>query len=430
MTRRKPPAPTWEQRVGLSPHAVLAYERPDKKHVVYLRWWVKGDNTHCQSLKFAVRRPDGTIDDALAAKAYARAAEKYEILSGLKLEAGRPTPKRLLTIGETWAVLSDAKTGRYPTHSKYRKLIEKALTDAARILGPGTAWAHFTRDHLRTLTRTKAGEVIARGGVGFHDAEDTGSAILTVIRGLQEEGKVPGGVDVPYGHAWHKELRRYVEEMTGAAIPEPQRPRHTLAEIVALFGACWTVDPRLGLIFALGAELRAGQVERAMRSALDVDAGTFVTPQRGKKQAPTLELTEGQQAAVRRALTGYLRDVEATGEDYYLFPQGRLVVADGEPRATVARHLHASPVDASTCVDWFHAAETLAGITPVKGRGFYGARRGLTDAFADLDASTDVLQQAFGWADRRMADSVYRDRSRLKARGDSAVMRAKIRGEK
>lgn len=431
MARPKAPAPKWEQHVGLDPYVVVVYERPERKNRIYIRWW-RGDNWEVRSLRFTIRRADGSIDEALAAKAYTKAGEKYEVLSGQKLEAASGKRARLLTIGETWAVLSDPETGRYPTAGKYQKVIRKALEDAARILGADVAWAHFTRDALRKLTRQKASEVMTRGGVGFHDAEDLGSAILTIIRGLQQEGKVPDDVAVPSGHGWHEELRRFVEEKRGAAIPEPQRPRHALADVLKLFAACWARDPRLGLLYSLGAELRAGQVERARRSAIDLTAGTFAAPKKGKKGAPLMELTPGQRAAVERALTGYLCLLEADylveGIDYYLFPAGRLSAIDGEKRAT-ARHRAKGHVTARTFIDWFHDAERSAGITPVRGRAFYGTRRGLTDAFADLDASEDVLQQAFGWSDRRMADDVYRDRERLKARSESAVLRARIRGE-
>lgn len=431
MPRRKAPAPAWSQRVGLDPYAVVVYERPERKRVVYLRWW-KGDNWQVHSLRFRIRRADGTIDEALAAKAYTKAGEKYEILSGQKLEAVQGKKVRLLTIGETWPVLSDPETGRYPTPGTYQKVIKKALEDAARILGTDVAWAHFRRDALRKLTRQKATEVMSRGGVGFHDAEDLGSAILTILRGLQEEQRVPDDIPVPVGKGWHAELRRFVEETRGAAIPEPQRPRHALADIRKLFDACWARDGRLGLLYSLGAELRAGQMERAKRSALDLAANTFAAPKRGKKGAPKLELTPGQRAAVARALAGYLRELEAgyqaDGADYYLFPQGRLSVVDGEPRA-VARHRRVGHITQRTAIDWFHDAERAVGILPMKGRAFYGSRRGLLDAFADAEASEEVLQEAFGWGDRRMADTVYRDRERLKARTDSATLRARIRGE-
>ena len=80
-----------------------------------------------------------------------------------------------------------------------------------------------------------------------------------------------------------------------------------------LLEASYQVDPRLRLLLALGAELRAGQVRRSKRKQLDLEAAdpVFTVRTKGKKGAVEY-LTEGQVRAVRAALsTGYLRDLEA-----------------------------------------------------------------------------------------------------------------------
>lgn len=100
--------------------------------------------------------------------------------------------------------------------------------------------------------------------------------------------------------------------------------------------ALLTIDPRTELAVELGAELRLGQVLRAMRSDFD-PTSTALAPYgklrvrgRGKKAGETVVLTAEQRAALDRSLAGYLSELEAQYDpehkktDYCLFVAGVL----------------------------------------------------------------------------------------------------------
>jgi hypothetical protein len=98
-----------------------------------------------------------------------------------------------------------------------------------------------------------------------------------------------------------------------------------------LLEVSWSVDPRLGLVLALGIELRGGQVVRGLSSDLDLEKDRLMIYGAGKKKGTLVKLTKGQRAAVDRAMhpeTGYLRELEAAYQaksiaDYTLIPAGQ-----------------------------------------------------------------------------------------------------------
>ncbi len=104
---------------------------------------------------------------------------------------------------------------------------------------------------------------------------------------------------------------------------------------------------RLDLLLKLGAELRLGQVARAWRSDIDLDAETFLVRSFGKKRGEVVKLTGGQTLAVCVALSGYLAELEQSGMDYRLFPSGhtpwRAVRQPPRNRATPPRQANRSP---------------------------------------------------------------------------------------
>jgi integrase len=204
----------------------------------------------------------------------------------------------------------------------------------------------------------------------------------------------------------------------------------------AILAHAGAVDPRLALVLALGAELRIGQVRRARRQDLSLEAGTFVVHGRGKKGGETIDLTAGQLVVVREALaTGYLRDVEAAYQahaldDYRLFPQGQMPGGrSGAPVATVARHADAQPLDERTLIVWFREAEALAGVESQRGRAFYGLRRQAVDAAKEGGISREGLQHLGGWSDSQVPDRIYADQESKVHRAEAAQVRARIRGE-
>jgi integrase len=168
------------------------------------------------------------------------------------------------------------------------------------------------------LWRRRHAELTDKGDVGARGAEVTVSRLLTIAEWLRSEELIDELACRPW-----KDGKAKMREEAGA--PDPQRPRHTLAEARAILAAGEQVDPRFGLALLLGAELRGGQVLRGRRSDLDLEANTFRVRGRGKKQGTIVHLTKGQRAAVDRALGGYLSLLEAAAIDYTLFPAGKLV---------------------------------------------------------------------------------------------------------
>lgn len=207
--------------------------------------------------------------------------------------------------------------------------------------------------------------------------------------------------------------------------------------------------------FALGAELRGGQVIRARRSDLDLEVDTVKVRGRGRKRGTVVKLTRGQRGAVDRALAGYLAPLEGKALDYPLFPAGKLVGrkaiggdvvrTDAETASGVRRRGHqvivteplraqlaqseAKPLNRSTLDGWFMEAEAIAGVAHVKGRSWYGLRRVFLDAATDEGLSREGLQEHGGWADNQVPDQIYRDKEREKARTEARDVRARNRGE-
>lgn len=434
MPRKKQPAPLWSDVVGIDPFKIVVGERADRGGRVYLRWR-SGGNWAWHSTRLRIRTADGAIDEAKKAEAYQAAVDHYALLTGER-QAVVDARKRPLTLGETWTILVDPQHGRYPHDSPYRRELKASLAFACLKLGAGFPWVQFDGARLRMITRARAEAVLKKGGTAFRVAELCGGSMLTIMRTLQGEGFIPDSVAIPSGATWHHELRRYVETRRGTPIPEPERPRYSIDELRKLLATAHLVDPRWDLLLALGAEQRLGQVRRGRRSSLVLvgETGRFETPGRGQKRGAIVDLTAGQRAVVDRALTtGYLRELEAahqaSGTDYCLFPQGRLVDEDTDPHATVARHAQATPVHARTVVVWFRQTEALAEIPHVDGRGAYGVRRTSVDGAIAEGVSEGGLQAGGGWTDPRMPNQVYRDKKRLSEQDEARRVRGAVRGE-
>jgi integrase len=204
-----------------------------------------------------------------------------------------------------------------------------------------------------------------------------------------------------------------------------------------LLARAWDVDPRLGLLLALGAEQRHGQVARARRSDLNLEENSFRIRSRGKKKGATILLTTGQRAAVDRAMAGYLAVLEASLPDYPLFPKGQMPGGRSDkPVALVRPHGLGDPIDRSTIGDWFLEVEALESklnpehpIPHMKGRGPYGIRRIAVDGAKAQGISREGLQQHGGWTDTQVPDRIYADQEAVAAREEARDVRAKLRGE-
>lgn len=435
----------WTYTAGKVPYAVTAYERATKDNVVYLRWRAttkSGRNWKHKSLGFTLRDAKGRIDKDKAHQAEEAAAVQLARLLGAIPADERATR---LTLQDGWSRISDRQRGKYPTNTPHRREVERALKYVMAVWGPDRPWDSIKRADLRSLWRRRIEELTGEGERGLRGAEVTIARLLGVAQWLRDEELIPPTACVPSRH-WKRELGedwRTITEARGDY--EPARPRHTLDEMRAILKVAPKVDPRFGLILALGAELRPGQVLRAMRSDLTLDRakmvmgdatkvpqyiGAFTVRPKGRKRGVVELLTAGQIVAVRVALeTGYLRLLEAAGGDFPLFPSGQLAGGrSGDPRAE-ERHRSAKPINRRTLGEWFKEAEQLAKIAHVPGRSTYGLRRAAVDAAKDEGISREGLKEHGGWTDSQMPDQVYADQESEKAREEARDVRAKIRGE-
>jgi len=396
----------WEQAVGYLPWKVTVYEEPSRKGTLYLRWRQDG-NWRKQSLRRTLTRERGIIAPAEKAWAIAHADATYA-----RLMAGVPAAERMptapLTIRQGLALVTDRDTGKYSTDTPHRREVVRELERAMVEWGASTPWADIRRAHLRTLWRRRIRQLRADDATGLRGAEITVQRVLAVAAWLRDEEKIPAGACLA-ARTWKDELRSdWLQETKEASLPEPDRPRHSLAEMRAIMAAASAVDPRFELAMVLGAELRLGQVIRCRRPHLSLEHATLTVPGKGHKKGAVAHLTAGQMRVVQRVLTeGYLADLERALPDYPLFPAGQLTGGrSGKGRAHVVRHGTAPALSRATLDGWFHEAERLA-----------------------AGISREGLQQHGGWSDSQMPDKVYADQAAGYARDEARDVRARIRGE-
>src|SRR5690606_27377452 len=188
---------------------------------------------------------------------------------------------------------------------------------------------------------------------------------------------------------------------------------HSEEEIRRIFASLEhpDVDPRIALAVELGAEARLGQVIRLMRSQMDLSpvgafrAGRVVVHGAGKKLGVTRDLTPEERDAIDRALSGYLKHLEAAyqqglREDYPVFPCGRLKyevppsrlpkrngasAREAQPVRRAKPSVSNKPIGKRGLLDQFHNLARIANVSPVHGRGWYGIRRKATDVYEDYE---------------------------------------------
>jgi hypothetical protein len=201
-------------------------------------------------------------------------------------------------------------------------------------------------------------------------------------------------------------------------------------------------DPRLELAFDLAAEFRLGQGLRIRRSDLlhkatawaseigaeKVDDATHVRiPGNRRKPGAVAALSPEQRQRLSRILSdGYLSECEAAyhrGElrDYPLIPAGRLVRGKAWPSSD------AQPWTRAAAGEAFHEFEIIAGVQPLKGRGWYGIRRITTDAAREFTSDEAVLDAIGGWQDSRTRRSIYEDMENERVRQAAMQVRRKTR---
>ncbi len=412
----------WHWSIGEDQLKVTVFERPSKAGVLYLRWRVTtaaGRAWKMVSLGAVLRDAKGNIKRDIALFAKEQARTRYRTLGQPEPEPDTPA---VLTIGATIAVVIDKDKGLYPRKSNHRSEVIRALKHAATIWGPSTPWSEIKRAEIRQLWRRRLADLQAKGCVGARGVETTVGRVLTVAAWLRDEGMIPDNACMP-PRKWKQAVR------DEAGNPDTKRPRYTLEEMRKILAVADQVDPRFGLMVAIGAELRLGQVLRVRRHDLDLPARTVKVRGAGKKRGTTVEFTSGQYASVVYALEkGYLRALEQQAIDYPLFPARKLRKAkDGVLEARLDRDHQ--PIGRRAVGDWWNEAERLAGIPHVPGRAAYGVRRVAVDGFIDLGISEEGLQNAGGWDNSQMPKEVYAERGRVKHRKEATAKRALLRGE-
>jgi integrase len=425
-----PRVDVWEKSVGFLPHKVTVYEEPARKGVLYLRWR-KGGNWARRSLRRPLRTPRGKIDLDTQRWALEQASAQYAALVA-GAPAGDRVPMVPMTLAEGLAAVIDPKDGKYPTDTMHRREVVREMGRAIAQFGGATRWEDIKRSHLRQLWRARILQLRAAKEQGLRGAEVTVARVLAVASWLRDEECIPAVACIA-SRKWKQEMRADWVELTGErATPTPKQPRHTLDEMRRVIAAASSVDPRLELALALGAELRLGQVIRGRRPDLNLEKGEFTVYGKGHKKGVVVKLTPGQLRIVQHALTdGYLREMERSATDYALFPAGPLRGGRSmkDPHAVVSRHLTVGPIDRSVLDDWFHDAEDAAGVPRVKGRAAYGLRRAAVDFVKEAGISREGLQQVGGWSDTQMPDKIYADQEADYARNEARSARAKLRGE-
>lgn len=414
----------WSHSEGVSPFKVTVYENVDRDRTLYLRWREdrpgRERNWTVKSLKKGLRTAGGRI--ILEVRRWAIEQAKNQHLTLVRGAPKAAVVKAPLRLGDTEAKLIDEKKGKYPKDTPHRREVLRALRYAVEVWGKDRLWESLKPEDFRELWRGRMKTLQEDGHVGHRGAEVVVARILAIAEWLRSEQVIP----ISACHIqsdWKTTIR------TEAGEPEPSRPRYTLEEMRSIIRVAPEVDPRFGLLVALGAELRLGQVVRTMRSGLDLDKGQFRVFGRGKKLGALVILTPGQVVACRRALAGYLRHLEATAIDYPLWPSGKLIGASAGEGVAKDQHATRPPVNRRTIGEWWNQAEELAGIPHVPGRGAYGVRRVAVDGALAEGVSLEGLQAGGGWSDIQVPQTIYRESELASASSEAARVRAKVRGE-
>jgi integrase len=411
-------AEPWELTLGSRPRTVRLYERGPTVWIYYR----SGGVPVRRSLGRGIRSASGKRIPA----AIEWATEQGNGMLGMLLSPlSSSRVNKSLTILESINLIQDPDRGLYPENSQHRREVLRSMRFAAETWG-NKQWREVRRDDFTALGRARVRVLRARDHVGYRGAEKLVKDVMGVANWLRDKERIPGDSGMA-PRRWVKDLKAFWRKYSGVQVDyKPARPRHSVDEYRRLLPAAWRVDPRFGLMLDLGAGFRFGQVVRIRRSHLEVESGHLEIPGTAEKPGAHLILTSGQQASVARALSGHLRPLEerwaAEGVDYNLFPQGKL------PQSGVieADRGHVS----RPCLSrWFLAAEGLAGIPHMEGRGAHGLRRMTVDHALSEKISLSGLQAAGGWANADMPTRVYAEHHGDDARAEASRFRADLRGE-
>jgi hypothetical protein len=385
-------------------NTVRLWER-EPGSAVMLQW---GKPPSYESLGYAVRERDGRGRWAWDADRLERAREEAKDKAA-KLRLGQvrsSVQATALTVREAFDLFTDDHAGGMPGSSAARRNHRNTARVFSGALG-GRPW--------NTVPPAEWEAVIWRAkGAGKHGkAEMLAKNLRTVHRWLVKKRRMRDLLDPLDEFDW-KALRRGVK---------PRRERYTEQEMARLLDVRDGVDPRFALALVIAAEAgpRSKAIRLWVRSQLDMpmqpaptadeapNGWTYLPPLKGQDE-PLIFLTAFARREIEKALTGYLRHLEARyqgeGIDYPMLPGAR--IADAKPQVVRLDQSGAlRPVGESPLKDWLVKAERLAGVKHVEHRGWHGLRRLWTDRVEDV-AGLDVAAVAGQWADRSMVERIYR----------------------
>lgn len=399
---------------GRRPYVVTLREEKEPGSNVILDYTRAGKRRKT-TLAYPVRRQSGRRwiwDDA----ALERAREAAEDRSAeLRLDRTRADvlETEVLTFGKAVALYTDPKTGGLPPSVKTQNGYIRHLKTWTRVLGYDTPWNRITP--ARVLARTRELEQAGRIPGALNEAR-----VLRVLhRWLSGPARLTGLLDPVQGFPWKRLNQAH----------QPARPRFTAAQLAAIVKVRHDVDPRFALYMAMvddsGARSKALRI--LMRTAIDrplEDPPTAEDAPYGwalfpalKGQRATLHLlTAFERRELEIAFTGYLRELEAAyqaGElaDYPLFPGARL--RDKAEKVVGLRQGGSLRcADATVITEWLRDAEALAKVEHVRGRGYHGIRRSVSDLLLE-ELGLDGLTVAMGWSTRNTPEQIYVDRRRM-----------------
>jgi hypothetical protein len=452
-----PPVPErpWEETVGRRPHTVWVGEREVGGNV-YVRWSV-GRKPIPRSLGFKIRderKRERKTDKEKALRIARKILEALEegrdalavlqeLVSGRlpgAAAAGGAEEGSHLTLQRALDRALKVPTGMYvvdDAHVRSMRRVSKLLIEA---LGPRFSMGDLTATTGETVWRHILGQARAAGGevTGYGKAEKAVAMLYTVARWIHERNpkEAPGTNPT---RRWESKLRAEWEKAFGQKLPDAKKLRYTREEARALFRNLHKADPRVQLVIQLGAELRAGQVSRSMRSHLDLGEvgafglGMFEVEGRGKKHGEIVHLTPAQREFVDRCLgpEGHLHELEEAYQegripDYCLWQKGRM----HKGRIPLERHVaNPGPMDPGSLIDLFKKFEKAAGVTHVEGRDFHGLRRIMTDIAEDYTGDSRELDRLTGHAVSGTRSTIYQDRHKEEFREGAAAVRARMRAD-
>lgn len=389
--------------------AVRLWERGAGENVM-LQW---GRPAAYASLGFAVRSPGkrGRWEWDAAALTRAREAARRksaELRLGLAREAVRPQE---ITVRQAFALFTAPDDGGMPDSASGKRNYRIAEREFS---------ARFGERPWNVVTPAEWEAIIWRAkGEGKHGKA---GMLAKNLRGV---------------HRWLAKKRRMKElldpledfdwKSLGQGI-SPRQERYSEEEMRRLLAVRDDIDPRFALMLVMAAE--AGPRSKAIRfwhrSQLDAPIlpappkemaphGWTYLPALKGQEAPLIFLTEFARREIDKALTGYLRHLEAryqeAGVDYPMIPGAR--IADAKPREVQVDQSGADRFIASQPVKaWLAEAERRAKVPHVTHRLWHGLRRLWTDRVEDI-AGLDVAAVAGSWADRTMVERIYRNKAQF-----------------